>query len=394
MFWRHCDDMNSALPISAGVTRHVALVTETWPPEVNGVAMTLSRLVCGLRERDWRVTLVRPRQRVEPQDVLDHLTVPGLPIPGYSGLRFGMPTVRTLHQRWQDNRPDVVHIATQGPLGWAALKVARRLSLPVTTSFHTNFHQYCRHYGLGFARGFVQRYLRQFHNQSRCTMTPSETLSAMMQHEGYRNVVTVGRGVDGALFSPQRRDNTLRAQWGMLDGDIAVIHVGRLAAEKNLHGVVEAFKHLQLMQPRAKMVWVGDGPQMSALRKRYPDHIFAGQQTGEALAKHYASADVFLFASLTETFGNVVLEAMSSGLAVLAYRYAAAGSYIQDNKNGLLADYADAHAFNRQAATLATQPHRIAQLGQAAHTTSQAHSWSAVCDQFESLLRNAARGDA
>lgn len=383
------------MPTNTRLSSHVALVTETWPPEVNGVAMTLSRMLYGLRERDWRVTLVHPRQRAKTQqDTLDHLTVPGFPIPGYSGLRFGMPMARTLYKHWQANRPDVVHIATQGPLGWAALKAAHRLSLPVTTSYHTNFHQYCRHYGLGFARGFVQRYLRQFHNQSRCTMTPSETLSAMLQHEGYRNVVTVGRGVDSALFSPQRRDSALRAQWGLLDGDIGVIHVGRLAAEKNLQGVVEAYKHIRQIQPRAKMVWVGDGPQRASLQKSYPDHIFAGQQTGEALAKHYASADLFLFASLTETFGNVVLEAMSCGLAVVAYRYAAAGSYIHDNKNGLLADYADAHAFNRQAATLATQPHRIALLGQAAHHTLQEQSWSAVCDQFESLLRNAVRGNA
>jgi glycosyltransferase involved in cell wall biosynthesis len=315
--------------------------------------------------------------------------VPGLPIPGYSGLRFGLPAVRTLTRTWQDKRPDIVHIATQGPLGWAALKAAHQLSLPVTTSFHTNFHQYCRHYRLGFARGIVQRYLRQFHNQSKCTMTPNETLSNTMREEGYRNVVTVGRGVDGELFSPQRRDSTLRTQWGVEEEDIAVIHVGRMAAEKNLRGVAEAFKTIQMLQPRARMIWVGDGPLLENMRKRHPEHVFVGSQVGEALARHYASADLFVFASQTETFGNVVLEAMSSGLAVLAYRYAAAASYIRHDENGMLAEFGDSHGFNRLAATLVAQPQRLKQLGVEARSSLQQEPWEAVCDQFEALLRNA-----
>jgi glycosyltransferase involved in cell wall biosynthesis len=376
------------------MTRKVALVTETWRPEINGVAMTLSRLADGLNERFWRVMLVRPRQPVETPDKHEHLIVPGLPIPGYSGLRFGLPAVRTLTRTWQDKRPDIVHIATQGPLGWAALKAAHQLDLPVTTSFHTNFHQYCRHYRLGFARGVVQRYLRQFHNQARCTMTPNETLSNTMREEGYRNVVTVGRGVDGELFSPLRRDSALRAQWNIEDGDIAVIHVGRMAAEKNLRGVAEAFRLVQLVQPRARMIWVGDGPLLENMRKRYPAHVFVGAQVGEELARHYASADLFLFASLTETFGNVVLEAMSSGLAVLAYRYAAAASYIRHEQNGVLADFADEAGFNRLAATLAAQPLYLRQLGAEARASLQQAPWEAVCDQFEALLRGAVEGQA
>lgn len=381
--------MDFASPNAANMIRNVALVTETWPPEINGVAMTLSRLAHGLKDRSWRVTLVRPRQPVEGTDSLEHLMVPGLPIPGYSGLRFGLPAVRTLTRTWQDKRPDIVHIATQGPLGWAALKAAHQLSLPVTTSFHTNFHQYCRHYRLGFARGIVQRYLRQFHNQSKCTMTPNETLSKTMREEGYRNVVTVGRGVDGELFSPQRRDSTLRTQWGVAEQDIAVIHVGRMAAEKNLRGVAEAFKTIQMLQPRARMVWVGDGPLLENMRKRYPEHVFVGSQVGEDLARHYASADLFVFASQTETFGNVVLEAMSSGLAVLAYRYAAAASYIRHDENGMLAEFGDSHGFNRLAATLAAQPQQLKQLGAEARASLQQAPWEAVCDQFEALLRNA-----
>ena len=373
---------------------NIALVTETWPPEINGVAMTLSRLTHGLNARNWQVSLVRPRQRViDESDHYHHLLVPGLPIPGYAGLRFGLPVQRMLFQQWSKNRPDVVHIATQGPLGWAALKAANRLNLPVTTSFHTNFNRYCSHYGLGLIRHVVERYLRQFHNQAKCTMTPNEPLSQSLRQDGYQNVFTVGRGIDSKLFHPARRSQDIRATWGVTTDDLVVIYVGRIAAEKNLQGAVEGFEHIQRVQPKARMVWVGDGPQLKHMRNRYPEHIFVGSKLGEELARHYASADIFIFPSLTETFGNVVLEAMSSGLAVLAYRYAAAESYIQHGESGMLANFGDAADFNRQASLISAQRSNIATMGMAARSAIENDPWDSVCDQFESLLRKAAKGE-
>ncbi|MCE9632938.1 MAG: glycosyltransferase family 1 protein [Methylophilales bacterium] len=370
----------------------IALVTETWPPEINGVAMTLSRLTHGLSERNWQVTLVRPQQQSrEIVDTHQHLLVPGLPIPGYAGLRFGLPMSRMLFKRWSEQRPDVVHIATQGPLGWAAMKVAKRLNLPVTTSFHTNFHRYCGHYGLKLISQSVASYLRKFHNQATCTMTPNEPLSQSLRQDGYQNVFTVGRGIDTALFNPARRSDALRAEWQA--NDMVVIYVGRIAAEKNLRGVTEAFARVQAVRPNAKMVWVGDGPQLKNMREQYPQHIFVGAKRGEELATYYASADIFLFPSLTETFGNVVLEAMSSGLAVVAYRYAAAESYIEHGKSGLLAKFGDVVDFNAQATQIASQPERMQAMRLAARTAIESVPWDEVCDQFETLIRLAAKGE-
>jgi len=366
----------------------IALVTETWPPEINGVAMTLSRLTQGLSERNWRVTLIRPQQQTnETLDTHQHLLVPGLPIPGYKGLRFGLPMKRMLFKRWSEQPPDVVHIATQGPLGWAAMKVAKRLNLPVTTSFHTNFHRYCGHYGVGLIQQSVARYLRSFHNQASCTMTPNEPLSQSLRQDGYQNVYTVGRGIDTALFNPARRSDALRAEWQA--DSMVVIYVGRIAAEKNLQGVVDAFACIQAVRPKAKMVWVGDGPQLKNMRERHPQHVFVGAKRGEDLATHYASADIFLFPSMTETFGNVVLEAMSSGLAVVAYSYAAAESYIQHGESGLLANFGDANDFNSQATALAQHPEHINTIGQAARSALENTHWGSVCDQFEALLKQA-----
>jgi len=386
--------MGNVASTSRKAAASIALVTETWPPEINGVAMTLSRLALGLQARDWQVALVRPRQSSSHiTDVHEHLLVPGLPIPGYAGLRFGLPVRTTLFHRWSLQRPDVVHIATQGPLGWAALKTAQQLALPVTTSFHTNFHRYCRHYGLSWSRRLVERYLRQFHNQASCTMTPSESVSQTLRQEGYRNVFTVGRGIDTTLFNPDCRSQELRAAWGAAQHDLVVLHVGRIAAEKNLQGVVDAFERIVTLRPSAKMLWVGDGPMLNSMRERYPQHIFVGAKRDEELSAHYASADIFLFPSLTETFGNVVLEAMASGLVVLAYRYAAAETHIRHGECGLLAPFGDVQAFNRQAASLATNPEQIAPMGRAAREALENQHWETVCEQFESLLNAAVKGD-
>jgi glycosyltransferase involved in cell wall biosynthesis len=374
----------------------LSLVTETWPPEINGVAMTLSRLSEKLAERQWQVHVIRPRQNgeqpaAEPSP-LTHFLVPGLPIPGYAGLRFGLPVTAMLERAWTERRPDVVHIATEGPLGWAALKVARRMLIPVTTTFHTNFHRYCRHYRMGWLRGVVTRHLRTLHNQSAVTMVPDAALRQTLQQEGYRNVVVLGRGVDAGLFDPARRSKALRAAWGVRDNDLIALHVGRMAPEKNLDVVVQAFEQLKRRQPNARMVWVGEGPLYAKMQRRYPDHVFAGSRRGIDLAEHYASADVFLFPSLTETYGNVVPEAMASGLAVVAYDYAAAAMHITHKQNGLLAPFGDTERFLRRVSGLASDPDQLRRLGAAARETVLRHSWEDVSGVFEHYLHQAMQG--
>ncbi len=389
--------MGNIQPFSVGSAAHLspglALVTETWPPEINGVAMTLSRLADGLHARGWRVTLVRPRQGGD--DVTDpgELLVPGLPIPGYAGLRFGLPVVMTLRRHWQQQRPDIVHIATEGPLGWAALQVARHLKIPVTTTFHTNFHRYCTHYRLGVLRGLVTRHLRTFHNRSACTMAPNADICRTLLDEGYRNVVLLGRGVDTRLFDPARRNPELRAAWGAGEDDMVVLYVGRLAPEKNLRTALAAFESIAQRSPRARMVWVGDGPELQKMRRRYPEQVFCGARVGEELAAHYASADLFLFPSLTETYGNVVPEAMASGLAVVAFDYAAAAMHIAHGENGLLAPLGDQQAFIREALALAAEPALVRRFGSAARHSVGEHAWDAVCDRFENYLRDAMPAD-
>lgn len=364
----------------------VALVTETYPPEVNGVALTLARLVGGLRERGHQVQLVRPRQGRQDEGGKDEILVPGLPIPGYPGLRFGLPAHRNLRARWSSERPDIVHVATEGPLGAAAVGAARALGLPVSSGFHTNFRAYSRYYRLGWLRSLVGGHLRRFHNRTDLTLAPTASLAEDLRADGYRRVEVLARGVDTATFSPSHRSDALRRSWGAGPEDLIVAYIGRLAPEKNLELVLEVFSAIAARHPDARLLFVGDGPSLSSLRQRHPEHLYAGMRRGEELAAHYASADLFLFPSLTETFGNVVPEALASGIGVIAFNCAAAADLIRSGENGITVASGDDKAFVAEALALAANRQALARIrGRAA--ASVAHmEWRHIHERFAYAL--------
>ncbi|RKX32906.1 MAG: glycosyltransferase family 1 protein [Verrucomicrobia bacterium] len=368
----------------------LSLVTETFPPEVNGVAMTLNRLVRGLADRGHEVSVVRPRQgsrdAPDSEDPYTDVIVPGLPLPRYEGLRMGLPVYPRLIKMWRRQRPDIVHLATEGPLGWAALSAAERLGLPIASSYHTNFHQYGEHYGFGFGKGIAVAYLRHFHNRTHCTMVPTDEMKGTLRQEGYRNVTVMARGVDTDLFRPERRSEDLRRSWGLGPDDVAVVYVGRLAKEKNVDLAVKAFEAMRRIEPRSHFVLVGNGPENIPLRKRYPDFHYCGMRLGEDLAVHYASGDIFLFPSITETFGNVVTEAMANGLLVLTYDYAAGRQFIRSWENGVLARLDDSQDYLEKAGELMHRRAEWKALRAAARDTALGITWGSVVVNFEQLL--------
>lgn len=385
------------MDVQPGLSRplRIACVTETYPPEVNGVAMTVARLVQSLRARHHSVQVVRPRQASDvgatSADGHADVLVRGVPIPRYSGLRMGLPCMGRLMKLWKQQRPDVVHIATEGPLGRSALLAARALGLPVCSEFRTNFHAYSSHYGFGFLRKPIIGYLRRFHNAAQCTMVPTQALHDELQREGFRDLLTVARGVDVRRFDAAHRSPALRAQWGAGPDDLVVTCVGRLAPEKNLNTLASAFEAIRREQPRAKLVLVGDGPMRKELQARCPDAIFAGQRIGDDLAVHYASADVFLFPSVTETFGNVTTEAMASGLAVVAFDYAAAQRLIRHGENGALVRFADDAAFVATAARTAADLANCRELGARARASVMALDWDSIAAQVEGVMASVMR---
>jgi glycosyltransferase involved in cell wall biosynthesis len=369
---------------------NVALVTETWLPEINGVARTLGRLVEGLHRHGHRVDLVRPRQGAgdTPRDeaLFAETLVAGMPIPRYPELRFGLPVPTRLLRQWSQHRPDIVHIATEGPLGISALRAARRLGLPTSTSFHTNFDAYSRHYGFGWLHGAIAAHLRRFHNQAEVTLVPTQCQAQELRLTGYERIEVLARGVDTAQFNPQRRSAELRRHWQVDAQAPVVAYVGRLAPEKNLAVVLDAFAAIRQRRADARLLFVGDGPARRDLQRRHPEHIYAGWRTGSELAEHYASADLFLFPSLTETFGNVTLEALASGLAVVAYDHAAAADLVRDDVNGRLVSAGDATAFAAAAAEIAADADTLYRLRDRAALSVSQLGWERIQDRFVGVL--------
>lgn len=371
----------------------ICLVTETFPPEVNGVAMTAGRVVNGLLAAGHKVHIVRPRQPEEDRMQLVSFAdlpttlVNGIGVPGYNGIRFGLPAGKVLQKAWTCHRPDAVHVLTEGPLGYSAVRAAQRLQLPIIGGYHTHFDRYTEHYRFGFLRQSVTNYLMRFHNRCHINLAPTHELAQALMEQGMKEVRVMSRGVDRGLFHPQHRSSALRTQWGVGKDDLVLLCVGRLAAEKQLDWVVEAWQAVRKDKPYTKLVLVGGGPEYQRLANSYPDVILTGPVSSHDLGAHYASADLFVFASMSETFGNVVQEALASGVPVVGFDYAAARELIQHETNGILVPFGNKQAFMQATTAIANQPQLLKQMARQAGETGR--SWKAVLNELIANYRDA-----
>lgn len=376
-----------------------AIVTETYPPEINGVALTVHGLEQGLRARGHEVTLIRPGKAgeavTESGRTGTELLVRGAPLPRYPGLRFGWPAGRALESLWSRSRPDAIYVATEGPLGWSALRTARKLGIPASTGFHTRFDRYMCDYGAAFLAGTALAWMRRFHNSAAATLVPTQELQQFLQAQGFRSVRRLPRAVDTRLFDPARRDASIRAQWGVAEGALAVIHVGRIAPEKNLGLAVRAFRRLQaelarMGRPEPRFVWVGDGPARARLQQENPDFVFCGIQRDALLAGHFASGDLFLFPSRSETFGNVTLEAMASGVPTVAFDYGAAREHLRDGVHGAAVPLHDDDAFIDSVQRIGSDDALRAAMSRAGREAVAGLHPDQVADDFDRLLQQLA----
>ena len=392
--------MNSYIDIKHLVAQNtrikISVVTETYPPDVNGVAHTLSKIVDGLVDRGHAITLIRPRHSKDEtphqNQGFQEKLVKGLPIPFYKHLKMGLPSKRELIRLWSFDRPDIVHIATEGPLGWSALQAAKKLRLPVTTDFRTNFHAYSTHYKIGWLSSAILAYLKKFHNSASLTLVPTRQLQNELSGYGFINLKIIPRGIDTHQFNPRKRNLELRKAWGANEATKVLIYVGRLAAEKNLSTIFDAYHSAKRIESNTKLVLVGDGPLRDELMAEHPEVIFPGFQKGRELAEHYASGDIFLFASQTETFGNVTLEAMASGLAVVAYPLAAAAELIQSGHNGMLAMDQGGLYFEMAVQALMNQPMLVEKIKLNAANVGENYSWESILNQTESSFLDIIEG--
>ena len=371
----------------------IAVVTETWPPEVNGVAVTLSKLIHHLGRRQHTIQLIRPRQDKNDEG-LEHigwseLLLRGLPIPRYPQLKLGLPSKKALIKAWSTKRPDLVHIATEGPLSWSALQAAHTLRLPVTSDFRTNFHSYCQHYGVGWLSKPIAAYLRKFHNRTGFTMVPTQAMKFQLEAMGFKNLKVVARGVDTQLFHPDKRSDAMRQRWGVTPDTLVLLSVGRLAAEKNLDLTIQTYQALVAAGRPVKMVFAGDGPMRAATEAKCPDALFMGMCSHDELATLYASADLLLFPSLTETFGNVTLEALSSATPVLAFDCAAASDFVTDKKNGWLIDSNEPHTYIQRALDITSDSATLRQTREFSRHSVEHLGWDEIAGQVEGIFQRA-----
>jgi len=291
--------------------KKLLFVTDAWEPQVNGVVQTLKSLFAALTALGMEVAHITPA---------GHRS---FPLPSYPDIRLAITTRGQVARRIDEIRPDHIHIVTEGPLGLHARRVCLARGLPFTTSYHTRFPEYLRA-RVPVPENWSYRWLRGFHNSGSGTMVATPSLKTELEGHGFDKLMLWGRGVDTENFNPRNRTDL------GLEGPI-FLYVGRVAVEKNL----PAFLDLDL--PGTKLI-VGDGPDLASLKARYPEAVFVGAKRGEELARHFASADVFVFPSRTDTFGLVLLEALASGTPVAAYPVTGPLDVFADERGGVLSE--------------------------------------------------------
>lgn len=357
----------------------IALITETFLPDVNGVVTTLCRLLEHMQARGHEALVLAPSGAPESYAGAQVLALRGVPLALYPNLRFTPPQPGVTEQL-RRFRPDLLHLAGLVALAPTARFAAWRLGLPLVGAYHTDFPAYTEHYGLGPLKGLAYEYLRWMHNACALTLCPSSATLADLRARGFRRLRLWRRGVDTQRFHPGLRSAAWRAAVGARPDETVLLYVGRLAAEKRVELLAEALEGLR----RVRLVCVGDGPARAALERRLagrPAH-FTGFLCGQELATAYASADAFVFPSDTETFGQVIQEAMAAGLPVLAARAGGAIDLVRPGQTGELFAPGDAGELRAHIRRLAADPARRAAMGQAGRAAAERSSWANVMDEL------------
>jgi phosphatidylinositol alpha 1,6-mannosyltransferase len=377
-----------AMPIPQGDREarplRVAVITGAYNYIRDGVALTLNRLVGYIEDHGVETLVFAP---VGPVAAIAHrgtlIPVPSIPAPGRSEYRIALGLSRSARERLAAFRPDIIHIAVPDLLGLHALRYARRHRIPVVCSYHTRYETYLVHYGLGRLRPLLSRYLDWFYSHGRHLYVPSSSMLDLLRHKPLACELRLWtRGVDNALFNPDRRSSAWRRHHGWSDDDFVVVYVGRLVREKRLDVVVQMCERLRARGIPFHMLFVGEGPERRAVETALPAAVITGFLAGEELATAYASSDVFVFPSDSETFGNVTLEAMASGLPTICADASGSRSLVVEGVTGFLVDPERADLFAEHVASLALNASLRHRLGEAGRARSLEFSWDKAMEQI------------
>jgi glycosyltransferase involved in cell wall biosynthesis len=380
--------------LDANRALRIALVTSSYNYIADGVALTLNRLVGYLQAHGVEVLVFAPTA-AEPAFIHsgEVVSVPSIALPGRPEYRLAFGLGGAARRRLADFRPDIVHIAVPDLLGHAALGWARRHGIPTVASYHTRYETYLRHYWyLAPLEGALTQMLRNFYGACREVYVPSDSVREALLADGLRdNFKPWPRGIDTARFAPEKRSTDWRSRYGIGIDELVVLHVSRLVREKRLDALTTTLNRLSLPH---RVVIAGDGPDRGLVEKELPHAVFTGFLTGEELATAYASSDIFFFPSDSESFGNVTLEAMASGLACVCADATGSRSLVVPGETGFLAPADDADALARHICTLATDPALRHRMGQAARLRAQGFSWDETMARMLGYYRDMLSGTA
>jgi glycosyltransferase involved in cell wall biosynthesis len=370
----------------------IAIFSEVYWPMVSGVSLVLQRLVGALEARGHVVRVYTAAYQL-PDGVADHPNVyraPSRRLFLYPDVQWGFPDWAAIRDDFAAFRPDVVHLATEFAMGGMGLRLARAHEVPMIASAHTDYERYAARYHLEWLMPAGWRYLRWFYGHATRVLCPSHQYERHLQSRGVRHTGIWSRGVDRELFAPTHRREAVREALGVGSDDQMVLYVGRLAAEKNLHLLLEGWPQVVDRHPRARLVVVGTGPLEEGLRTHVPPGVIvAGVRTGAELSATYASADCFAFPSSTETFGNVLLEAMASGLPALAVRAGGVLDFAQHGANAWLVAPDSVPALAEGLGVLLSDASLRARLAAGALATAGERAWDAIFDGVVSEYQRA-----
>jgi phosphatidylinositol alpha 1,6-mannosyltransferase len=371
----------------------IAYFTESLPPLTDGVARTYTWLAAHLRAQGIEFRFYSPCAPAEPEPWGSSVkAVPYFQLPIYTYYRVGLPWGQGLTEDLDRFDPQLLQVAAPTPLGLAGQAYALRRGLPLVSSYHTHFARYLPYYGLGSLMPAGWAFLRWFHNRGLRTYAPSPSAAAELRAHGFERVALWERGLDATRFSPRYRSAAERRRWAQ-PREALLLYVGRLVADKDLRVLAETLERLRAQGRRLRCVFAGDGPLKAELQARLPQDHFPGFVRGDPLSRLYASADLFVFPSTNETFGNVILEAMASGLPVLAAAAGGPADLIEPGVNGLLAAPKDAADMAALAARALAQPALRRRLSAQGLATARRYDWRRVHGRlvadYRSLLAQA-----
>lgn len=366
----------------------LAVFSDTFFPQINGVSRVLDKYLEYMDCKGIEYTLLVPEK--ETQNYQGKIIgIGGVSFPLYPELKIAVPRPVKIAKTLEVLQLDLVHLVTPFSMGLTGMKYAKAHNLPFIASYHTNFDQYLSHYKLPLLAGPVNKYMKWFHSSSRINFCPSQDTRQHLQKIGVGNVEICPNGVDLAMFSPDFRSSQIRTLLSIDEGTPVLLYVGRIAPEKGLDVLLRAAAVLNQSHTPFKLVVVGDGPTREKLAGEGIDNVvFLGYKTGRALQELYASADLFVFPSTTETFGNVVLEAMSSGLPVVAARAGGVKDNVLDMYNGISFHPDDPADMAQSIQTLLKDPVLLANMRTNAITYARTKTWDEIFDKFFNRLQD------